>query len=254
VRHIFVIIARAKTQPSRTQFYFVLENNMKFFLDSAKLDEIRYARELWNIDGVTSNPRHIRASGKSFMQAIEDLAKEFEGSALPVSIEVNPHHQTAEAMIEEAKRLHAIAPKNFVIKLPATEAGFKALWMLDGEGIRVNLTLVFSATQALQAGRLGATFVSPFVGWKEANGEEIEHLVEDIVAIYDNFDFCNHEGEPTAVLVSAVRNGRHIVEAAATGADIVTAGFDVYKEAFTHPYTDLGLKRFAEAWDATPYE
>jgi transaldolase len=226
---------------------------MKFFLDSAKLDEIRYARELWNIDGVTSNPRHIRTSGKSFMKAIEDLAKKFEGTDVPVSVEVNPHHQTAKAMIEEGKRLYAIAPKNFVIKLPATEAGFKALWTLNGEGIRINLTLVFSAMQVLQAGRLGATFVSPFVGWKEANGEEIEHLIEDIVAIYDNYDFCNQHGEPTELLVSAVRNARHIVEAAA-GADIVTAGFDVYKEAFSHPYTDMGLKRFAEAWDATPYQ
>ncbi|MEP7199363.1 MAG: transaldolase family protein [Chloroflexota bacterium] len=227
---------------------------MKFFLDSAKLDEIRYAREMWSIDGITSNPRHIRASGKPFLQAIEDLAKEVEGTAMPVSVEVNPHHTTAEAMVAEGKRLYAIAPKNFIVKLPATEAGFKALSCLNGEGIRVNLTLVFSAMQALQAGRLGATFVSPFVGWKESNGEEIEHLVEDIVAIYDNFEFTNKYGEETQVLVSAVRNGRHIVEAAAAGADIVTVGFDVYKEAFTHPYTDMGLKRFAEAWDATPYE
>lgn len=226
---------------------------MKFFLDSAKIDEIQYAREMWNIDGVTSNPRHIRTSGKPFLKAIEDLAKEVEGSALPVSVEVNPHHQTAALMLEEARKIAAMC-KNFVIKLPATEAGFRALRTLNDESIRVNLTLVFSAMQALQAGRLGATFVSPFVGWKESNGEEIEHLVEDIVAIYQNFDFHNKHGEPTEVLVSAVRNARHIVEAAAIGADIVTAGFDVYKEAFTHPYTDLGLKRFAEAWDATPYQ
>jgi transaldolase len=212
---------------------------MKYFLDSAKIDEIKYAREMWAIDGITSNPRHIRTSGKPFMTAVRDLAKEVEGSMLPVSVEVNPHHETADAMVEEGLRLFEMCPTNFVIKLPATEAGFRALQLLSVKDVPVNLTLVFSAAQALQAGRLGARFVSPFIGWKESNGEEVEHLIEDI---------------ETEVLVSAVRNARQIVEAAATGADIVTAGFDVFKESFDHPYTHVGLKRFSDAWDATPYQ
>ena len=220
---------------------------MIFFLDSAKIDEIRYARQMWNIEGVTSNPRHVRNSGKPFLTAIREIAREFEGTSHSISVEVNPHHATAEAMVEEAGQLAALS-KNFVIKIPATEPGFRALWTLKEKKIPVNLTLVFSAVQALQAARLGATFVSPFIGWKEANGEEVSHLVQEIVTIYRNYEF------KTKVLVAAVRNARQIVEAALAGADIVTAAFDVYKEAFDNPYTAMGLKRFGESWDATPYE
>jgi len=220
---------------------------MKFFLDSAKVDEIRYARDMWSIDGVTSNPRHVRNSGKPFLVAIHEIAELFHGTEKTVSVEVNPHHTTADAMVEEGLKLAALSP-NFVIKIPATEAGFKALWTLKDKGIRVNLTLVFSAAQALQAARLGATFVSPFIGWKESNGEEVSHMVAEIVRIYRNYDF------KTQVLVAAVRNARQIVEAALAGAHIVTAGFDVYKDSFDHPYTAKGLKLFADNWDATPYE
>lgn len=220
---------------------------MKYFLDSAKVDEIRHAHDMWNIDGVTSNPRHVRNSGKPFLVAIREIAAVFQGTDKTISVEVNPHHTTADAMVEEGVKLAAMSP-NFVIKIPATEAGFKALWMLDQKGIRVNLTLVFSAAQALQAARLGATYVSPFIGWKEANGEEVSQMVEEIVQIYHNYDF------KTQVLVAAVRNARQIVEAAVAGADIVTAGFDVYKDSFDHPYTAKGLKMFADNWDATPYE
>ena len=220
---------------------------MKYFLDSAKVDEIRYAHDMWNIDGVTSNPRHVRNSGKPFLVAIREIAAVFQGTDKTISVEVNPHHTAADAMVEEAIKLAAMSP-NFVIKIPATEAGFKALWMLHQKGIRVNLTLVFSAAQALQAARLGATYVSPFIGWKEANGEEVSEMVAEIVQIYSNYDF------KTQVLVAAVRNARQIVEAAVAGADIVTAGFDVYKDSFDHPYTAKGLKLFADNWDATPYE
>jgi transaldolase len=220
---------------------------MKFFLDSAKADEIRYALDMWNIDGVTSNPRHVRSSGKPFLVAIREIAQLFEGTDKPISVEVNPHHTVADAMVEEGLKLAAMSP-NFVIKIPATEAGFKALWTLKDKGMRVNLTLVFSAAQALQAARLGATFVSPFIGWKESNGEEVSHMVGEIVRIYRNYNF------KTEVLVAAVRNARQIVESAVAGADIVTAGFDVYKDAFDHPYTAKGLKIFADSWDATPYK
>jgi transaldolase len=220
---------------------------MKFYLDSAMIDQVRYAHQMWNIDGVTSNPRHVRTSGKPFLTAIKELAKEFEGTDKPISVEVNPHHTKPEVMVEEAIKLAAMS-KNFVIKLPATEAGFKACSLVSQRGIRVNLTLVFSAAQALQAARMGAAFVSPFIGWKEANGEETGEFIAEIVEIYRNYDY------KTEIIVAAVRNGRQIVEAALAGADIVTAGFDVYKEAFDHPYTANGLALFSEHWDATPYE
>jgi len=220
---------------------------MKFFLDSAKVDEVKYALEMWNIDGATSNPRHVRNSGKPFLTAINEIGNLLAGTDKTLSVEVNPHHTDAKAMFDEGVKLAAMCP-NFVIKLPATEPGFKALWMLHQKNIRVNLTLVFSAAQALQAARLGATYMSVFVGWKEANGEEISHLVSEITRIYRNYDF------KTQVLVAAIRNARQIVEAGIAGADIVTAGFDVYKDAFDHPYTAKGLKLFSDNWDATPYQ
>ena len=220
---------------------------MKFFLDSAIVDEIRYALNMWNIDGVTTNPRHVNASGKPFMTVIKEIAGIFEGTDKPVSVEVNPHHDNWEDMVAEAKKLAAISP-NFVIKLPATEAGFKAIPVLADQGIRVNLTLVFSAAQALQAMRMGAYFVSPFIGWKESNGEEIRELVSEVVAIRDNYGFDSE------IIVSAVRNGRQIVDAAVMSADIVTCGFAVYQEAFDHPYTHVGLGKFQSFWDKTPYE
>jgi len=220
---------------------------MKFFLDSAKVDEVKHALEMWNIDGVTSNPRHVRNSGKPFLAAITEIGKLLAGTDKTLSVEVNPHHTDPKAMFEEGIKLAAMSP-NFVIKIPATEAGFKALWMLREKNIRVNLTLVFSAAQALQAARLGATYMSVFVGWKEANGEEISRLVGEITRIYRNYDF------KTQVLVAAIRNARQIVEAGIAGADIVTAGFDVYKDAFDHPYTAKGLTLFSDNWDATPYQ
>ena len=218
---------------------------MKFFLDSAKIDEVKYALEMWNVDGVTSNPRHVRNSGKPFLMAIAEIGQLLAGTDKTLSVEVNPHLTDARAMFEEGVKLAAMSP-NFVIKIPATEPGFKALWMLRQNNVRVNLTLVFSAAQALQAARLGATFMSVFVGWKEANGEATSPMVAEITRMYRNYDF------KTEVLVAAVRNARQIVEAGIAGADIVTAGFDVYKDAFDHPYTEKGLKLFCDSWDATP--
>ncbi len=220
---------------------------MKFFLDSAITSEIEYALEMWDIDGVTTNPRHVQASGKPFMTVIREIAQIFEGVDRPISVEVNPHFTDWRDMVAEGKKLARISD-NFVIKLPATEAGFKSVAELAAEGIRTNLTLVFSAAQALQAMRMGAAFVSPFIGWKEANGEEIVKFIQEIVAIRDNYDF------ETEIIVAAVRNGRQIVEAAVAGADIVTAGLAVFKDAFAHPYTDEGLKRFSSFWDQTKYE
>jgi transaldolase len=220
---------------------------MKFFLDSAHVHEISYALEMWNLDGVTTNPRHVQASGKPFLKAVQEIGKLFEGTDKPVSVEVNPHHTDYKAMVSEGEKLAAMCP-NFVIKLPAIEAGFKAVAALKEKGIRTNLTLAFSSVQALQAMRMGAYFVSPFIGWKESNGEEVFDFIQECVAIRDNYNFS------TQVLVAAVRNGRQIADAAMLGADIVTAGFAVFQEAFDHPYTHMGLQRFCDFWDKTPYE
>jgi transaldolase len=217
---------------------------MKYFLDSAKIDEIRYAYANWAIDGVTTNPKHIKMAGKPFMTVITELAKEFEDKYFPISVEINPHLDKAEEMVNEAKKI-AIISKNFVIKIPCTEQGLIAAKKLTEQEIKVNLTLVFSVTQALQAGRIGCEYVSPFIGWQESSGVNCEQLIGDIVTIYENFDFN------TEIIVAAVRNGKQIVDSAVLGADIVTAGFDVYRDSFYHPFTNHGLKIFQDAWDAT---
>jgi len=219
---------------------------MQYFLDSAHLHEIEYAMKMWGLDGITTNPRHIQASGKPFLQVIGEIGQLVAGTPLTVSVEVNPHHTDYEKMVAEGEKLAAISP-NFVVKLPATEAGFKAVSVLHAMDIRSNLTLVFSAAQALHAMRMGAYFVSPFIGWKETNGEEVRAFVQEVAQIRDLYDF------ETQIIVAAVRNGRQIVDSALAGADIVTAGLTVYKESIEHPYTDLGLQRFQGFWDETPY-
>jgi len=219
---------------------------MKFFLDSAHVHEIEYAIKMWNLDGVTTNPRHVQTSGKPFLTVIREIGALFAGTDKTVSVEVNPHHTDYEKMVAEGEVLSRMSP-NFVIKLPATEAGYKAVAILKEREIRSNLTLVFSAVQALHAMRMGAYFVSPFIGWKESNGEEVQSFIEEILAIRDNFGFKSE------IIVAAVRNGRQIADAAVAGADIVTAGLAVYKDAFDHPYTGVGLQKFQEFWDQTPY-
>jgi transaldolase len=220
---------------------------MKFFLDSAKTDEIEYALEMWDIDGVTTNPRHVQVSGKPFMKVIVEIAGIFDGTDKPISVEVNPHLDDWKEMVAEGKKLAAMSP-NFVIKLPATEPGFKAVYELASADIKSNLTLVFSAAQALQAMRMGAAFVSPFIGWKESNGEEVTHFVDEVSKIRSNFGF------DTEIIVAAARNARQITNSAVSRADIVTAGMPVFKDAFDHPYTDVGLAKFQGFWDETPYE
>lgn len=221
---------------------------MKFFLDSAIAEEISYALEMWAIDGITTNPRHVQVSGKPFLTAIQEigaLAKDYPN--VTVSVQTNPHkHDDYKAIVAEAQKFSTMS-EQFIIKMPCTENGFRACKILSDEGIRCNLTLCFSAMQSLQAMRMGAFYISPFIGWKENNAEETRSFIEECVAIRDNYGFT------TEVLVAAVRNGRQIVDAAVSGADIVTAGIAVYKEAFTHPYTDMGLGKFQEFWDKTPY-
>jgi transaldolase len=220
---------------------------MKLFLDSAMVSEIEYALDAWDIDGVTTNPRHVQVSGKPFLQVVQEIGRLMAGTDKTVSVEVNPHIMETAAMVAEAEKLAALCP-NFVIKLQCVAPAFKAVRLLAERGIRCNVTLVFSAAQALQAMRSGAYYVSPFIGWKESNAEEVRSFVADVVAVRDNYGFA------TELLVAAVRNGRQIADAAVLGADIVTAGLDVYKEAFAHPYTDFGIDKFISFWDKTPYE
>jgi transaldolase len=220
---------------------------MQFFLDSAHVDEIKYAMETFVIDGVTTNPRHIQASGKPFLTVIAEIARLVEGTQKTVSVEVNPHYINYEEMLPEAEKLAAISP-NFVIKLQCIEPAFKTMETLARKGIRVNCTLVFSAMQALQAMRCGAYYVSPFIGWKETNAEDIKGFIHDIVTIRDNYHFDSQ------IIVAAVRNARQIVEAAVMGVDIVTAGLSVYQDGLHHPYTQEGIRKFIEFWDKTPYE
>jgi len=217
---------------------------MKYFLDSAKIDEIKYALENWKIDGVTSNPKHIKTAGKPFFTVVKEFVKEFDKIDFPISIEINPHIDKANDMIPAAKKIASLS-KNFVIKIPCTEQGLIATKKLVKEGVKVNVTLVFSASQALQVGRIGAKYVSPFIGWQESSGVDCTSLIANMVAINENYGF------ETEIIVAAVRNGKQIVEAAVLGADIVTAGFDIYKDSFYHPYTDRGLKIFQDAWDDT---
>lgn len=220
---------------------------MQFFLDSAITSEIEYALKSFNIDGVTTNPRHVQASGKPFMTVIREIARLVEGTEKTVSVEVNPHFMTYEEMMPEAEKLAAISP-NFVIKLQCVEPAFRVMEDLAKKDIRVNCTLIFSAMQALQAMRSGAYYISPFIGWKEANGEETRNFVQEIVTIRDNYGFGSE------IIVAAVRNSRQIVDAALASADIVTAGLSVYQEGFLHPYTREGIEKFTQFWDKTQYE
>lgn len=223
---------------------------MKYFLDSAKIDEIDKAYKCYAIDGVTTNPKHIMNSGKEFLVAIKDIAawvkeNHLEGKEkFPVSVEINPHIETAEEMVKEAKKIASLC-ENFVIKIPCNCEGLKAAHQLESEGVRTNVTLVFSPSQAIQAGRINAKFVSPFLGWKENSGEDSYEYMARLVNIY------KEKGYQTEIIAAAVRNGKQIAEMAELGADIVTAGLAVYEESFTHPFTDYGLGVFQNAWDHT---
>ncbi len=228
---------------------------MKYFLDSAKLDEIKYAYNTFGIDGVTTNPRHIMLSGKPFLTAISDIADWIKEEGLegyekfPVSVEVNPHLDDADAIIEAAKKVSALSD-NFVIKIPCTEAGLTAARKLEKQGIRTNVTLVFSASQAIFPGKYGSLFVSPFIGWKEANGEDCRGYIKDIVDIYKNYGYYGK----TQIICAAVRTPKQIVDCAVSGADIVTTGLAVYQDAMKHAFTNQGIGTFINAWDNTATE
>ncbi len=225
---------------------------MKYFLDSAKLDEIKLAYETFGIDGVTTNPRHIMLSGKPFLTAITDIADWIKSEGLegyekfPVSVEINPHLEKAEDMVAEAQKIAAIS-SNFVIKIPCTEEGITAARKLEKMGIRTNVTLIFSAAQAMLPAKNGSKFVSPFIGWKEANGEDCKQYIADLVQIYKNYGWYGK----TEIICAAVRTGKQMVDCAVAGADIVTAGLDVYRDSMKHAYTTQGIGTFINAWDNT---
>ncbi len=209
---------------------------MKFFIDTANLDEIKDAAEMGILDGVTTNPTLLsREPGDPY----ENLKKICEIVPGPVSAEVLA--TDVEGMVKEARELVKIA-NNIVIKLPTTRDGVKACKILSEEGIRVNMTLVFSPAQAILVARAGATFVSPFVGRLDDISSDGMGLIEQIVQIYTNYGF------ETEVLVASVRHPMHVVQAALMGADICTIPHKVINQLFKHPLTDIGIEKFLADW------
>lgn len=225
---------------------------MKYFLDSAKLDEIKYAYNTFGIDGVTTNPRHIMLSQKPFITAITEIAEWIKSEKLdgyekfPVSVEINPHLDDPDEMVKEAITISKIS-ENFVIKIPATKSGVVAAKRLEEQGIRTNVTLIFSPSQAILPAKNNSLFVSPFIGWKEANGEDCKEYIENIVKIYKNYGYYGK----TEIICAAIRNPKQIVECAVAGADIITTGLAVYEDTMKHAFTTQGINTFIDAWDNT---
>ncbi len=210
---------------------------MKFFIDTANIDEIKEAHSMGMVDGVTTNPTLIAKEGRDFEEIIRDICAIVDG---PVSAEVISID--ADGMLKEARQLSKIH-ENIVVKIPMTVDGLKATRRLAEEGIKTNVTLVFSPLQALMAAKAGATFVSPFIGRLDDLSQEGLLLVEQIVEIYSNYAF------DTEIIVASIRNPLHVLESALMGADIATIPFDVLAKLAAHPMTDKGLKAFLDDWD-----
>jgi transaldolase len=212
---------------------------MKFFADTAEISEIRELAATGLLDGVTTNPSLVQKSGRDFMEVLRDITAACSG---PVSAEVVALDH--EGMMAQAEKLRKVAD-NVAIKVPLTEAGLKTCRSLTSDGTMVNVTLCFSAAQALLAAKAGATFISPFVGRLDDIGTSGMELISDIRMIYDNYDF------ETEILVASVRNPMHIVEAAKIGADVMTAPPKVIHQLLKHPLTDAGLAAFLKDWETT---
>ncbi len=210
---------------------------MKFFIDSANLSEIKEAKAQGLIDGVTTNPSLVAKEGREFRKLIHEICEVVDG---PVSAEVVSTEE--EGMIKEARELVKIH-KHVVVKIPMIPEGLKAVRRLSQEGVKINVTLIFSPTQALLAAKAGATYVSPFVGRLDDISEIGMNLIEQIVTIFHNYNF------KTQVLVASVRNPVHVVEAALMGADVATMPFAVIQQLAKHPLTDIGLKKFLADWE-----
>lgn len=210
---------------------------MKFFIDTANLDEIRQAVDMGMVDGVTTNPSLIARENKPFEELLREITSLVDG---PISAEVISLE--SEGMVAEGKQLAALHP-NIVVKIPMTTAGLKAVKQLADEGIKTNVTLVFSATQALMAAKAGASYVSPFVGRLDDISHNGMNLVEEVLTIYDNYGYA------TEIIVASVRHPMHVVESAMLGAHIATIPFKVIAQLAAHPLTDIGMEKFLADWE-----
>src|SRR5690348_7282247 len=210
---------------------------MKFFLDTAEINEIRELAASCLVDGVTTNPSLVMKSGRQFVDVVREICEIVPG---PVSAEViSTEH---EIMLAEGRKLAKIAG-NVVVKVPLTPDGLKTCNRLSKEGTKVNVTLCFSPAQALLAAKAGATYISPFVGRLDDIGTDGMHLIREIVEIYDNYEY------PTEVLVASCRHPLHVVESARLGADIATCPPAVIDALFNHPLTNIGLEKFLKDWE-----
>ncbi|MEO8619230.1 MAG: fructose-6-phosphate aldolase [Sphingomicrobium sp.] len=212
---------------------------MKFFADTAEIDDIKKLAETGLLDGVTTNPSLIKKSGRDFIEVVKEIVAVVDG---PVSAEVVSLDH--DGMMREAEKLRKIAD-NIAIKVPLTPDGLRTCKKLSSDGTMVNVTLCFSANQALLAAKAGATFISPFVGRLDDIGHLGIDLIGDIRMIYDNYDFA------TQILVASVRSPAHILESAKIGADVMTAPPSVIWQLFKHPLTDSGIASFLKDWEAT---
>jgi transaldolase len=212
---------------------------MKFFIDTANIDEIREAHSMGMVDGVTTNPSLIAKEGRDFEDIIKEICQIVDG---PISAEVIS--TDTEGMIKEARHLAKIHD-NIVVKIPMIVDGLKATRRLSEEGIKTNVTLAFSPLQALMAAKAGASYISPFIGRLDDLSQEGLLLVEQIVEIYSNYSF------DTEIIVASIRNPLHVLESALMGADIATIPFSVLGKLAAHPMTDKGLKAFLNDWEKT---
>lgn len=210
---------------------------LRIFLDTANIEEIKAAAELGIISGVTTNPSLVAREGRPLHQVIEEICQLVDG---PVSAEVIS--QETSGMLKEARELASIHP-NVVIKIPMTAEGLKAVKILSGEGIKTNVTLIFSANQALLAALAGATFVSPFIGRIDDVGQEGMEVLHDVVSIFAQYGFN------TEIIAASIRHPLHVLEAARLGADIATIPYSVLLQMIKHPLTDVGLARFLADWE-----
>ena len=210
---------------------------MKFFIDTANIEEIKEAHNMGMVDGVTTNPTLIAKEGRQFEEIIKEICEIVDG---PISAEVIS--LDTDGMVKEARQLAAIHA-NIVVKIPMTVDGIKAVRILTAEGIKTNVTLVFSPLQALMAAKAGATYVSPFVGRLDDISQEGMLLVEQIVEIYSNYAY------ETEIIVASIRNPLHVLDSAMIGADIATIPFNVLGKLAAHPLTDKGIKAFLDDWE-----
>lgn len=209
---------------------------MKIFIDSANVQKIRELNDLGLIDGVTTNPTLVSTEGKPFRQILKEICSIVDGPISAETVSLDAKGMLAEA--DELVKIH----KNIVIKIVNTPEGLKAVKALSKKGIKTNVTVTFSALQALLAAKAGATYISPFIGRIDDTGHDGMQVVRDIVQIYKNY------GYKTQVLVASVRHPIHVLEAAKIGADIVTCPPDVIEKMYRHPLTDIGIKRFLDDW------